>query len=200
MLRQLMERDLVRITGRSDDLGRPFLYGTTKRFLQVFGLRNLDELPRADALRNDRPPEGSPEPQPAARRDEELTPNRESNEESEVKLAVTPELAPEDLLNPRIAATFVGAAGLLAQARDDDDLEDEDDDLEDDDDDDDEEEDLEEEEELEEEDELEDDEWEEVDDEDDEEWDEDEDEDDDDWEDDDDEDDDEEDWEEGDEA
>ncbi|MBN1852302.1 MAG: SMC-Scp complex subunit ScpB [Pirellulales bacterium] len=44
LLRQLMERDLLRIVGRSDELGRPFLYGTTKFFLQVFGLRDLDEL------------------------------------------------------------------------------------------------------------------------------------------------------------
>ncbi len=50
MLRQLMERELVRIAGRSEELGRPFLYGTTKRFLQVFGLRHLDELPRAEML------------------------------------------------------------------------------------------------------------------------------------------------------
>lgn len=50
VLRQLIERDLVRIAGRSDELGRPFLYGTTKQFLQVFGLRHLDELPRADLL------------------------------------------------------------------------------------------------------------------------------------------------------
>jgi segregation and condensation protein B len=51
ILRQLMDRDLVRITSRSDDLGRPLLYGTTKRFLQIFGLRNLDELPLATDLR-----------------------------------------------------------------------------------------------------------------------------------------------------
>ena len=51
ILRQLMERDLLRIVGRAEDLGRPLLYGTTKRFLQVFGLRNLDELPSASALR-----------------------------------------------------------------------------------------------------------------------------------------------------
>lgn len=51
LLRQLMERELVRICGRADDLGRPLLYGTTKRFLQVFGLRHLDELPRAEQLR-----------------------------------------------------------------------------------------------------------------------------------------------------
>lgn len=44
MLRQLMERDLVRIRGRSEELGRPYLYGTTKRFLQQFGLDTIDEL------------------------------------------------------------------------------------------------------------------------------------------------------------
>ena len=51
MLRQLMDRELVRIVGRSDDLGRPFLYGTTPRFLRAFGLRHLDDLPRAAQLR-----------------------------------------------------------------------------------------------------------------------------------------------------
>ncbi len=52
VLRQLMERELVRICGRSEELGRPYLYATTKRFLQTFGLRNLDHLPRAEVLRN----------------------------------------------------------------------------------------------------------------------------------------------------
>jgi len=51
VLRQLMERDLVRIAGRGDDLGRPYLYATTRRFMQVFGLRNLDQLPHAQRLR-----------------------------------------------------------------------------------------------------------------------------------------------------
>ncbi|HEY1377787.1 MAG TPA: SMC-Scp complex subunit ScpB [Gemmataceae bacterium] len=44
-LRQLMERGLVRIAGRDDSLGRPVLYGTTKKFLQTFGLRDLRDLP-----------------------------------------------------------------------------------------------------------------------------------------------------------
>lgn len=48
MLRQLMERDLVRIRGRSEELGRPYLYGTTKRFLQRFGLDSIDELLETD--------------------------------------------------------------------------------------------------------------------------------------------------------
>ena len=51
ILRQLLERELVRVSGRSDELGRPYLYGTTRRFLQVFGLRSLDELPRAAVFR-----------------------------------------------------------------------------------------------------------------------------------------------------
>lgn len=46
ILRQLMDRDLVRIAGRSEELGRPFLYGTTRRFLEVFGLGRLEDLPR----------------------------------------------------------------------------------------------------------------------------------------------------------
>ena len=46
IVRQLMERGLVRIAGRHDSLGRPVLYGTTKKFLQVFGLRSLKDLPQ----------------------------------------------------------------------------------------------------------------------------------------------------------
>jgi segregation and condensation protein B len=45
VLRQLMEKGLVRIAGREDSLGRPVLYGTTKKFLQVYGLRTLRDLP-----------------------------------------------------------------------------------------------------------------------------------------------------------
>jgi len=51
MLRQLMERGLVRIAGRHHTLGRPILYGTTKKFLQVFGMKNLGELPMVEELR-----------------------------------------------------------------------------------------------------------------------------------------------------
>ncbi len=50
VLRQLIERELVRIAGRSEELGRPLLYGTTRQFLQVFGLRHLEDLPRPEFL------------------------------------------------------------------------------------------------------------------------------------------------------
>lgn len=45
LVRQLMQKDLVRICGRSEELGRPYLYGTTPYFLQVFGLKNAAALP-----------------------------------------------------------------------------------------------------------------------------------------------------------
>jgi len=45
VLRTLLERKLVRIVGRKDVPGRPIMYGTTKFFLQHFGLRDLSELP-----------------------------------------------------------------------------------------------------------------------------------------------------------
>jgi segregation and condensation protein B len=50
VLRQLMERGLIRIAGRDDSLGRPVLYGTTKKFLQVFGLKGLHDLPLAEEM------------------------------------------------------------------------------------------------------------------------------------------------------
>lgn len=51
MLKYLMERGLVRIGGEEDSLGRPFLYETTRQFLEVFGLRGLDALPQSESLR-----------------------------------------------------------------------------------------------------------------------------------------------------
>jgi segregation and condensation protein B len=50
MLRKLMEKGLIRIAGRHDSLGRPVLYGTTRKFLQVFGLKSLRELPSVEQL------------------------------------------------------------------------------------------------------------------------------------------------------
>lgn len=50
MLRQLLESSLVRIVGRSENLGRPYLYGTTREFLATFGFASIRELPRKDQL------------------------------------------------------------------------------------------------------------------------------------------------------
>ena len=45
VLKKLLERRLIRIAGRKEVVGKPFLYGTTREFLQHFGLRTLKELP-----------------------------------------------------------------------------------------------------------------------------------------------------------
>jgi segregation and condensation protein B len=50
-IRSLMEKHLVKIAGRAEEPGRPILYGTTKRFLELFGLNNLKDLPQPDALK-----------------------------------------------------------------------------------------------------------------------------------------------------
>ncbi len=62
MIKQLMEKNLVRIVGEDDSLGRPYLYGTTKLFLESFGLTNLNQLPMADQLIKQPEPEQDAEP------------------------------------------------------------------------------------------------------------------------------------------
>jgi segregation and condensation protein B len=51
ILRQLLQRTLIRIAGRHEDLGRPYLYETTRTFLQLFGLPSLDNLPKLQKIR-----------------------------------------------------------------------------------------------------------------------------------------------------
>ncbi|MFN0199321.1 MAG: SMC-Scp complex subunit ScpB [Planctomycetaceae bacterium] len=51
MLKLLMERGLVKIGGQEESLGRPYLYETTRRFLELYGLRSLDDLPMSEKLR-----------------------------------------------------------------------------------------------------------------------------------------------------
>ena len=50
VLRSLQERGLIEVVGRSEALGRPLLYGTTASFLELLGLKDLSDLPRADEL------------------------------------------------------------------------------------------------------------------------------------------------------
>ena len=50
VLRSLQERGLIEVVGRSEGLGRPLLYGTAPMFLELLGLRDLADLPRAEEL------------------------------------------------------------------------------------------------------------------------------------------------------
>jgi len=51
MIRQLLDKGLIRIAGEDDSLGRPFLYGTTKLFLTTWALRQLEDLPGYETLK-----------------------------------------------------------------------------------------------------------------------------------------------------
>ncbi len=50
VIRTLQDRGLIDVVGRAEGLGRPLLYGTTQRFLEHFGFRSLEDLPRPEEL------------------------------------------------------------------------------------------------------------------------------------------------------
>jgi segregation and condensation protein B len=50
VLKILQERDMIRITGRAEKLGAPVLYGTTSRFMELFGLNEISELPEREEI------------------------------------------------------------------------------------------------------------------------------------------------------
>lgn len=66
VLRGLLERRLIKIVGRAEELGRPMLYGTTGEFLKVFGLARIEDLPDVEGLnppsRKKSPGEAKPTP------------------------------------------------------------------------------------------------------------------------------------------
>ncbi|MEJ5286495.1 MAG: Segregation and condensation protein B [Candidatus Kapaibacterium sp.] len=51
ILNTLLERNLIKIVGRKETIGRPFMYGVTIEFLKTFGLNNLSELPNLEEIR-----------------------------------------------------------------------------------------------------------------------------------------------------
>jgi segregation and condensation protein B len=87
ILKALMELHLVRIVGRSDLPGRPFLYGTTATFLEHFGLRSLDELNALD---------------PTLQRSKAS--ERKAMHKKEKKETPVPTVQPELLVEPDVAA------------------------------------------------------------------------------------------------
>lgn len=65
VLRSLMERGLVKMAGRAEELGRPMLYATTKKFLRIFGLSSVKDLPNPEkSVKTPELPEKSENPEP----------------------------------------------------------------------------------------------------------------------------------------
>lgn len=80
VMRMLTDHELIHVTGRKEDPGRPMLYGTTSRFLEVFGLRDLSDLPPLRDLSGHQPGDARLGPEPTSAEvgpdDEPLPPPR----------------------------------------------------------------------------------------------------------------------------
>ena len=50
-VRNLMEKELVEVCGKSSELGNPNFYGTTKKFLELYGLNTIEELPSIEDIK-----------------------------------------------------------------------------------------------------------------------------------------------------
>ena len=50
VIKTLLDRELIHVVGRSEGLGRPLLYGTTNKFLEHFGFKSIEDMPRPDEL------------------------------------------------------------------------------------------------------------------------------------------------------
>jgi segregation and condensation protein B len=83
ILRTLMEKNLIRIMGRKNLPGRPLIYGTTKRFLEVFDLRDLDSLPRLKEIQDLASEEAPPAATPGAKDEEPPVPEEDHAGKSE---------------------------------------------------------------------------------------------------------------------
>ncbi|MEM9064649.1 MAG: SMC-Scp complex subunit ScpB [Planctomycetota bacterium] len=92
VLKTLLERKLITIKGRAEELGRPMLYGTTKAFLEVFGLAGLKDLPAVA-----RPPAAGafdPPARDSARTDAKAETNRDEMSDDEAGPATSAEDQP----------------------------------------------------------------------------------------------------------
>jgi len=87
MLRTLVDRGLIKIVGRDEGLGHPLLYGTTKLFLEVFGLKDISSLPRIEELTK-----ATPESILAGDADESETSNGAACEDSPDEVARSDEV------------------------------------------------------------------------------------------------------------
>ena len=83
IIQKLLDRELIKISGRADLPGRPLLYGTTDFFFEHFGIKSIDELPNSEELRAVELPK-PPLPGAAA---EESNPNAISEGEKQLTFA-----------------------------------------------------------------------------------------------------------------
>jgi segregation and condensation protein B len=90
ILKTLLEKELIRIMGRKNLPGRPLIYGTTKKFLAVFDLKDLESLPKLKEIKDLLPDEMQTEQVP----DQTQPPDAAGNGNTEAEISTQP-LKPE---------------------------------------------------------------------------------------------------------
>jgi len=102
VLRVLLERKFIRVLGRKEIPGRPLIYATTKRFLEVFGLKNLKDLPTPKEIEEfgstlseemTEPAEDIEEETEASKGQEQIQPQPESTDDTD---SVSKESSPSE--------------------------------------------------------------------------------------------------------
>jgi len=83
VLQRLLEYRLIKIVGRSEELGRPLLYGTTKEFLEHFGLRSIRDLPSVEELVEPTEPDAAASPEEGAEEDTTSPPSAQEESTQE---------------------------------------------------------------------------------------------------------------------
>jgi len=76
-IQKLLEKDLVKIEGRDDGPGRPLIYATSEKFMDYFGLKDIDSLPKLKDIKVPEVRVGEPAPMEST----EMTPKESDNEE-----------------------------------------------------------------------------------------------------------------------
>jgi segregation and condensation protein B len=96
-LKVLLEKKLLRILGRKDVPGKPIIYGTTKKFLEVFNLKDLAELPTLRELKELNEPEGNLVPvEPDDSEEAQEFDSQSAGESAEKPEEKPPEESPEE--------------------------------------------------------------------------------------------------------
>jgi segregation and condensation protein B len=138
IVKNLLEMQLVRVVGRSELPGRPWMYGTTQKFMEHFGLKCLEDLPGTDELRRMEAEQRAKAATPAAMESEEAPEDPNQMKMEVVEGAVTEEepMAPEpdeegdEPIEREVLSEeeIVGGEEPLDEVDDDDEFEDDDDD------------------------------------------------------------------------
>jgi len=96
ILKNLLEMQLVRVVGRSELPGRPWMFGTTQKFMEHFGLKSLDDLPGTDELRRLEAEQARARPPKAAETAPEMPPETPPEDPNQMKMDVIEAAAPAE--------------------------------------------------------------------------------------------------------